>query len=496
MKTHLYNKNNNNTSEKTTSTIDSSYIWTQFMILIEKELGKNIVDGWFRTLSFIHLDRLTETIVIKCPNKFVKDWIEQNYIDLMQKIFSRILSLKIVLIRLFIDDLSENELKKNFSPAIKINNKTENKLGLKFKLKDYLEKINLKASSVNTNFTFENFIVGPGNDVAYAASKYLVENENVWYNSLFISGNSGMGKTHIIQAIAQALHDKNIIYLYQTADRFIQDYVSAVRSNNIDQFEKAFEKIDVLLIDDIQFFAKKKQTEEIFIKIFNSLIQQQKRIVISGNTHPKNITGLSDRIKSRLEGGLVTDLTYPSFKTMNEILKIKTRIHNINISDEIINYIVSNSSGSIREAEGFLIRIIAYSSLTKKEPNMEIVFDVINEKKEILNIYSDPYSNIIINIIAQQFGITVSDVCSKKRDKNILKARYFTIYLLRTYLNKSYNEIKKYFNYKDHTTIIYAYKKIKEIKEKTPKDLLQIEEAIVSNKAIEEIYKNKKELIK
>jgi chromosomal replication initiator protein len=492
MKTHLYNKNN--ISEKTASTIDSSYIWTQFMILIEKELGKNIIDGWFRTLSFIHLDRITETIVIKCPNKFVKDWIEQNYVELMQKIFSRVLNLKIVLIKLFIDDLSENE-KKIFSPAIKINNKTESKLGLKIKLKDYLEKINLKASSLNSNFTFENFIVGPGNDVAYAASKYLVENENVWYNSLFISGNSGMGKTHIIQAIAKALHDKNTIYLYQTADRFIQDYVNAVRANNIDQFERAFEKIDVLLIDDIQFFAKKKQTEEIFIKIFNSLIQQEKRIVISGNTHPKNIAGLSDRIKSRLEGGLITDLTYPSFKTMNEILKIKTRIHNINISDEIINYIVSNSSGSIREAEGFLIRIIAYSSLTKKEPNMEIVFDVINEKKEILNIYSDPYSNIIINIIAQEFGISSSDVCSKKRDKKILKARYFTIYLLRTYLNKSYNEIKKYFNYKDHTTIIYAYKKIKEIKELKSKELLNIEEIIVSNKAIEEIYKNKKDII-
>lgn len=437
----------------------ASQQWNEFIFLIEEELGKRITDIWFRSLTLSTIRHDIKKISIKTPNKFVKEWLDKNYLPIIQKIFCRVLGYSSVDIELIFE--GENQSKSNdpFIPASREQKIFEKKTDYVLKIKQNIQRSKIIIPSyLNPNFTFENFIVGEGNNIAHAAAKYLVENDTSWYNPLFIYGKSGMGKTHLIQAIGNSSINENYVCIYQTAEQFIQNYIQSVRSQSIDQFEKVFENIDVLLIDDIQSIAKKEQTQEIFLKIFNNLIHLKKKIVITANDIPKNIKGLIDRIQSRFESGLVIDLSLPCFDTLLKIINQKALIYNIHLNNEVMSYIAYSDIKNIRELEGMVTKLIAYSSLTKKELTSETLNALINYKPS--EIGTNYYESKILNLIYKKCYVSLEDLKSKSRKKKIILARHLTMYLLRNFAKKTFTDIANFFNKKDHTTVMHACTKV------------------------------------
>ena len=452
----LFSENNKNLFET----------WSQFLILLEKDLGKKIIDTWFRSLNLYFIDKISKLILIQASNKFIKEWVEKNYIKNIENVFCRVLVESFVTIKIILDD-EKNNFKSskltNILPAIKISGKNlEQKNYNKNKIKLLLNNINIKNSNINKNYNFDNFIVGSGNDLAYSSIKYLIENEDSsWYNFLLIYGKTGIGKTHLIQSLVNYLEKNKISFLYQTSNDFVENYIKSVKNNNIDEFEKLFNYIDYLIIEDLQFLSKKPQTQEILFKLINLLLDNNKKIILSSNNLPRNIIGLSDKIKSKLDGALVVDLSMPEYETALEIINQKLKIYKLDLEDGIAEYIASSTINSIREIEGFIIKLSAYSSIKENKITIKNISKIISSLKNSFNMYfQDENIYEIIQFITKKYNITFLEVKEKNKKKNFLIAKYLIIYSLKKYLFYSSRDISKIFDYNDHTTIIYAIKKI------------------------------------
>lgn len=452
----LFSENNKNLFET----------WNQFLIFLEKDLSKKIVDTWFRSLNLYFIDKVSKLVLIQASNKFIKEWVEKNYIQNIENIFCRVLVESFVTIKIILDDEKNNFTSPKLNsilPAIKISGKiSEQKNYNKNKIKSLLTSINIKNSNINKNYNFDNFIVGIGNDLAYSSVKYLIENEDSsWYNFLFIYGHTGMGKTHLIQSLVNYLEKNKISFLYQTSNDFIDNYIKSVKNNNINEFEKLFNYIDYFIIEDLQFLSKKPQTQEILFKIINLLLQNNKKIILSSNNLPRNIIGLNDQIKSKLDGALVVDLNMPEFETVIEIIHQKLKLYKLELEEGIPEYIASCTINSIREIEGFIIKLSAYSSIRENKITIKNISKIISSLKNSFNIYfEDENAYDIIQFITKKYNITFLEVKEKNRKKNFLIAKYLIIYSLKKYLFYSSRDISKIFDYNDHTTIIYAIKKI------------------------------------
>jgi chromosomal replication initiator protein len=454
--------------------------WKEFIGVIEIELGKRITDIWFRSLILIQVRHDIKKVIVKTPNKFVKEWLEKNYIPIIKKVFSRILGHSSIDLELTYEQ--EKKLSDPFIPATREDHIKKNPI----KIKQLISRSKLITPSyLNPTFTFDNFIVGHGNDVAHAAARYIVENESIWYNPLFIYGKSGMGKSHLLQAIGNSFKTDQNVCIYQTADQFINNYIQSVKSQSIDQFEKIFDNIDIFLIDDIQSIARKEHTQEIFLKIFNTLIQFKKKIVITANDIPRNIKGLIDRIKSRLEGGLIIDLSLPSFDTLLKIIYQKAHYYKITLDPDVASYIACSNIKNIREAEGLITKLIAYSSLTKKELSSEVVGSLIDYKKS--HIGSNALESKILGSITDKYSLTIEELKSNSRKKDVVLARHIAMYMLRFHAKKTYIDIANFFNRKDHTTVLHAFKKISAAvnnEKKSTKEsyfVKEIEKSIIDN---------------
>lgn len=437
-------------------------IWNDFLKLTEKENGKIIVDTWFKSLNLCLWDNNLKTIILIAPNNFVKEWIEKNHMDILQKTMSRVLSEKSIIIKILINE-NIKKSNENVLPAKKINNNSD--LNILEKTEDILTNIKINQTTLNKNLTFENLIFGPENETTYYAAKNFINNIGVTCNSLFIQGSSGMGKTHLINAMAIDLKNKKTPFIYQSSDRFIKEYINAVRTNNIDKFEKIFELVDFLFIDDIQTIAKKTHTQEIFLKIINKLINKQKKIILTSDFHPRNISGLSEKLLSRLEGGLILDLTFPSIDTIIKIVEKKAKFHNLKIDNETIEYVSIYISHSIREIDGILIKLATYFSINERSIDLKAVKEILPLAKSSNKLLSiTPSVNRLINFISSQLKVNPFDIKLKNKNKKVILAKYLIIYLLKDHFKYSYNHISKIFNYKDHTTVIYAIKKIEELR--------------------------------
>ena len=332
------------------------------------------------------------------------------------------------------------------------------------------------------DFTFENFIRGPSNQFAFAAAQAVAANPSGAYNPLFIYGPSGLGKTHLLNAIQIEIHknhpDYNIVYV--DCEKFTNEIITAVKMATTEQFRQKYREADVLLIDDIQFLAGKESTQEEFFHTFNSLHEANKQIIISSDRPPKEIPTLEDRLRSRFEMGLITDIQAPDFETRIAILRKKAQMENIEVSNEVTNYIAKNIKSNIRELEGALTRVIAYSSLTNRTISFDLAVEALKDiitttKNEEITV------NRIKEKVASVFNIKMEDFNSKKRTRSIAYPRQIAMYLSRELTDLSLPKIGEEFGGRDHTTVIHAHDKIvkdiqvnEEIKSKIEKIILDL----------------------
>lgn len=424
-------------------------IWLEAVSRVSDEVGEQNVKTWIKPLNYVGCtDGL---LTLEAPNKFIKDWFLDNYVNKL-------------IVKL--NELTGKKLK----IEIEVNKK------LKFEIKEvvkkvYQEKIEkisnknseiVNNSNINHLYTFDTFVSGPSNQFAHAAAMAVAKNPATTYNPLFIYGGVGLGKTHIIHSIGNEIlkTNKNLKITYYSSEKFTNELINSLRHGKMEEFRNKFRSIDVLLIDDIQFIAGKKSTQEEFFHTFNALYESHKQIVVTSDKFPKEIPDLEERLRSRFEWGLIADIQEPDTETKQAILKMKSEINNINISEEVIFFLANSITSNVRELEGYLIRIGAYSSLTSTPINIDMAKDVLK------NIITENNKEITVDriqkTVAEHYQIKTSEIKSQKRLKNIVLPRQIAMYISRNMTNLSYPEIGDKFGGKDHSTIIHAIKKIEE----------------------------------
>jgi chromosomal replication initiator protein len=316
------------------------------------------------------------------------------------------------------------------------------------------------TGNLNNKYVFDEFVAGSSNQFAYAAAMAVANNPATTYNPLFIYGGVGLGKTHLVNAIGNAIIKKNpeMRVCYYTSEKFMNELINSLRYAKMDEFRNKFRSMDVLLIDDVQFIAGKERTQEEFFHTFNALYESHKQIVVTSDKFPKEIPGLEERLRSRFEWGLIADIQPPDVETKQAILKMKAEQNGIELPEDVSQFLAASVSSNVRELEGFLIRIGAYASLTSTPVSLimarEILKDILVEKNKEITVEE------IQKVIASHFSIKVSDIKSPKRLKALVLPRQIAMYLSRQLTSCSYPEIGERFGGKDHSTIIHAIKKI------------------------------------
>lgn len=431
-------------------------LWKAALGEIELQVSKANFKTWLQNTSII--EKKGGAVVIAVPNSFTKEWLENKYhkfiLGSLRNIESEIKGVSY--------QIKQNTGKEDIKRA---NNREEGEKILGQQL-DFQELTTDAVTNLNPRYTFDNFIVGPSNELVHAAAIAVTQNLGRKYNPLFIYGGVGLGKTHLIQAIGNAVkkENPNKKIKYVTSERFTSEVISALRSghlrpNEIDEFKKRWREVDLLIIDDIQFLAGKEKTQDEFFHTFNALYDAGKQIVLSSDRSPKSIQTLEERLRSRFEGGMIADITYPDLETRIAILKSKANERSVELSDEIFEYVAQNIKKNVRELEGALNRLIAANYQTKKDIDL-------NEVKKLLNsVLNTPKKNTtlksVIKTVAEFYDISEKELLERSRKKEIVKPRQITMYLLREEMKSSFPFIGMKIGGRDHTTAIHACEKIK-----------------------------------
>lgn len=419
-----------------------SSIWDNCLSKLENEISNTDFSTWIRPLQAIESEG---QIKLLAPNRFVLDWVKQHYFAKIEASVHEFSNGTLTLIL-------EIGSKKSTPPAVLNSAKPSEP---KKSIPNFLNKA----------FTFDNFVEGKSNQLARAASIQVSENSGKAYNPLLIYGSSGLGKTHLMHAIGNAVLQKkpsaSIVYLH--SEKFVQDMVRALQQNAIDAFKNFYRGIDVLLIDDIQFFAGKERSQEEFFHTFNTLLEKKHQVVLTCDKYPKEIVGLEDRLKSRFGWGLPVSIEPPDMETRAAILMKKAALVNVELSQEVAFFIAKRIPSNVRDLEGALRRVIANAQFTGREITIdftkEALHDLISLQDKLVNIDN------IQKTVAEYFKIRVSDLSSKNRKQTITRPRQIAMCLARELTSHSFPEIGGAFGGRDHTTVMNACKRINELKE-------------------------------
>ncbi len=414
--------------------------WDKAMEKIKENLSVPTLETWFRPVECAN--ETEDRIVLKVPSELVKEWLETKYISLIKSA---------------IEEVKKHPVEIDFIVE-------ERKI-------PQLPKIKVGDITLNKNYTFENFVVGSGNRLAYAASMAVAKNPGKAYNPLYIYGGVGLGKTHLLQAIAHHIlkNFPELKIIYTTTEKFTNEVIYAIQNaqNNrklMDQFHRQYRTVDVLLIDDVQFLAGKERTQEEFFHTFNALHDAGKQVVLTSDCPPKEIATLQERLTTRFEWGLVADIQPPDFETRVAILKKKAELEGIRVGDDVLFYIAQHIYSNIRELEGALVRLVATASLANEEITLEFtkraLSDIIHPTKEPITIKR------IQKTVADYFNIPEKSLKEKRRSQNIALPRQIAMYLSRELTDASLPQIGKEFGGRDHTTVMHACAKIKKEIEK------------------------------
>lgn len=428
--------------------MNNKELWQSVLAQVQFAVSRANFATWFRQTEIIA--NQNGKIIVSVPNSFSKEWLSNKYHSLILKIL-RSLDKDIRLVEFIVKSANPPTLKGRKAGSEKRVDDSQ----LQFREFKIDQKTNL-----NPRYNFDNFVVGSFNELAQAAAWAVSENPGLTYNPLFIYGGVGLGKTHLLQAtgnrIVNLFPGKKV--KYTPSETFISGIVESIRSQQIEEFKKELRKIDVLIMDDVQFFAGKEKTQEEFFHIFNSFHQAQKQIILSSDRPPKAIPALEERLKSRFEGGMIADIGIPDFETRIAILKAKCEEKDIKLNQEVLEYIATNIQRNIREMEGALNRLAIFQKINQKEPDLEVA------KKLLHNLIISPKKSLnfkqIIKVVSSFYDLGEKEILLPTRRKEIVKPRQIAMYLLREELKESYPAIGRKFKGKDHTTAIYAVEKI------------------------------------
>ncbi len=432
--------------------------------LLKNETTQITFDTWIQPLEIKSFD--DNTIILIASTSFQKDTIESKYIDLITNTFNYITNKKCTVIIKLKNEITENIDKQPENNNVFVNNKT------------------ILNSGLNPKYTFDTFVVGSNNKFAQAAAMGVAENPGSKFNPFFIYGGVGLGKTHLMQAIGNEVlrNNPNASVLYVSSENFTNQLINALKDQSMDKFREKYRNIDVLLIDDIQFIAGKRSTQEEFFNTFNSLHDAQKQIILSCDRPPMEIDQLDDRLRSRFDWGLTADIQSPDYETRLAILRKKIQLESIVINDEILSLIATNIDSNIRQLEGIINKLIAKATLTETPITIEMAQKAIDDIKGETKVISSDY---IQDIIAKYFNITVSDLKGQKRSADVTFPRQIAMYLCRNVAQMSMPQIGRDFGNRDHTTVMHSCDKIeKEIKKDGNTKLIveSVKNLLLSNK--------------
>jgi len=437
-------------------------IGEQVLKLLKEEITEVEYNRYIKHLTYDIKNSTSDMAIFYVPNILVSNWIKSRYSSKLSHLFE-VTTGDQVSIDIRLKNTQQATQTQNGDPQISKTNK------------------NIKQSLLNPSHSFDNFMVGGSNQFAYAAVKSVSEKPGSTYNPLFIYGGVGLGKTHLMQAAGNVLQNQGKTVIYITLEQFLNDFTRSIRNKTMERFQEKYRQCDVLLIDDIQFLSGKDGLQEEFFHTFEALRGKGKQIIITADKPPKKIAGIEERLKSRFEWGLVADIQPPELETKIAIIERKCEINKVKLSKDIVNYIATVIDSSVREIEGILSKLHAYSQLMHVDIDIEFVKNVLKEdiKEHKQNISMD----MIIQHVSKNLNIKPSEIRSKGRSKNLVYARRIAIYLCRELTQNTMPQLAKYFSMKDHTAISHTLKKIKDLIENDEDFKLKIAELTNNIKA-------------
>lgn len=432
-------------------------LWAEALTEIKERIGKQNFEAWIKPVRFILKSK--NEIVLEVPNKFFRDWLTEHYLQHIESVLSSI-SKSDVVVTFEINSKLEHQ-----APAGKAEKKPEKEL----------EPPPRNNKNLVQKYTFENFVIGASNQFAHAACTAVANQPGEHYNPLFIYGGVGLGKTHLVNAIGHrvAATRPSLKVVYLSSESFMNELISSLRRDKMDEFKKKFRNVDVLIVDDVQFIAGRERTQEEFFHTFNSLYESHKQIVITSDKFPKEIPGIEDRLRNRFEWGLIADIQPPDVETRVAILQKKAEIERVQLPHDVAIFIASNIESNVRELEGSLTRLGAFSSLTKTPITIEFAKEVLSQ-----NLKSSEREVTVESIqktICEYFNIKLGDLKAKRRTQNIALPRQVAMYLCRKHTENSFPSIGDKFGGRDHSTVIHASKTIERKIKEDPHMLTTIE---------------------
>ena len=439
-------------------------LWDATLNVIKEKISKPSFETWLKNTTAKDIDQ--DTLTIGVPNEFALDWLEGHYTQLIADALHEITGAQLA-IKFVIPDSANEETDSKVTPKPTVTQRSSYKQ---------------TRTMLNPKYTFDSFVIGAGNRFAHAASLAVAEAPAKSYNPLFIYGGVGLGKTHLMHAIGHYVqeHNPEASVVYLSSEKFTNEFINAIMDNKAVNFRNKYRNVDILLIDDIQFLAGKEQTQEEFFHTFNTLHEENKQIIISSDRPPKEIPTLEDRLRSRFEWGLITDITPPDLETRIAILSKKAKAEGLDIPNEVMLYIANQIDTNIRELEGALIRVVAYSSLVNQDIDASLAADALKDiipsrKPKVITVQA------IQEIVAEKYNIKLEDFAARKRTRSIAFPRQIAMYLSRQLTDLSLPKIGEKFGGRDHTTVIHAHDKITEMVESDSalqKDIEEIKEQL------------------
>lgn len=430
--------------------------WKIYFHDLEASVNKQNFDTWIRPLTL--LERRGREVVFGVPNRFFVDWMNEHYTESIQHNLRRLIADSTIEVTFLVQE----------APQVAVAAHHERRS---------------RDRQLQPKYVFETFVVGSSNQFAHAASQRVAEKPGQIYNPFFIYGGVGLGKTHLLNAIGNAIRDRShdIRIAYVSSEMFTNEVINSIRYDRMGDFRNRYRTIDVLLIDDIQFIAGKERTQEEFFHTFNSLYEDNKQIVISSDRSAKELADIEHRLRSRFEMGLIADIQPPDLETRIAILKKKSETDHLELDDDVALFLATHIKTNIRQLEGALLRLEAVTSFTGRRVTIDLIKEVlrdsINEASAIVSI------DLIVKTVADKFQMKVSDLKSKRRTKTVVYPRQLAMYLCRTLTDGSFPEIGRQFGGKDHSTVIYAVRHVGERLQRDPQLKATVDNLIKAIKA-------------
>ena len=419
-------------------------IWEDCLSALRSDLTETQFNTWIKPLSAIE-DESAQTLTLLAPNKFVVNWVQKNYLDQIKT-------------------LADNKGEQKTTVAISVGEEKNDVVGPSQNTGPRTNEKAAVGSILNPNYRFATFVGGKSNQLARAAAVQITENPGTSYNPFFIYGGVGLGKTHLMQSVGNELvknkPEAKVAYVH--SERFVGEMVSALQHNSLDRFKSSYRALDVLLIDDIQFFAGKEKSQEEFFHTFNVLLEANKQIIMTSDKYPKEISGLEERLRSRFGWGLTVSIDPPETETCVAILKVKSELESFDLPEDVAFFIASKIRSNVRELEGALRKVIASCKFTGRTPTVGLARESL---RDLLALQSRQITmDNIQKIVAEYYSIRVSDLHSKRRTRSITRPRQIAMAISKELTDKSLPEIGEHFGGRDHTTVIHACKKTEELK--------------------------------